>query len=818
MADEHHENVFFRAWAEAVVRFRWPVLALIAVISAVAASQLVTLRFDSSTEYFSQGDGGAEALLEQYRADFGRDDLYLVVVEGDVFTEPFLDRLAGLHDALERLDVPLSDAIEVAAPADDFGFDDFGDEGWGDEAGGTLVEDVTSLIDVRETAAEDGAIRVRGLLDDMPAPEALPALKARVLAEPALVGHVVGAEGHHAVLTVRTRLLTESDSGAVSDAIEAIAAEHAAEGFQTSVTGMPTLNASLNRTVQSDAGMLVALATLVMGGVLLWLFRHPVGVIAPLMVVALASMWTLGAMAATGTPITLLTNIIPVFLACVGLGDSVHVQSVYRDLRRAGVDNREAVIRAIASTGVPVLFTSITTMAGLLSFRFTSTNAIQEMGLFGALGVGFACLQSVVFLPIALSFNRGQLGGGVTTASDRVDRFLAACTGLSAAVGRRRVVLVAGALIGAVAIGGMAQLGVYHNPLVWFGEASPITQNIRRMDHNVGGTASVHLLVDTDAPGGMKDLELLQALERLDEHIRAYRDPRTGEAIVTGTISLLDVVRETNRALHDGDPAHYRLPDDQRALSDTLLLFENAGPAELQKLVTADLSRSHLTIRLHWMDATFYGPFAEHLEAGVATHIGDRALVRPTGTAYSLLRVVGGLIHDLLSSFGVAVVIITAMMMLLLRSARLGLLSMLPNLLPVAITLGFMGWTGIAIDLSNLLLASIIIGIAVDDTIHYLHHWQVGYRETGDVEAAIRHAVVHTGRAMVSTSLILLIGFSVYLASSLVSIQRFGVLIGVTVIVALLADLVFAPALLRAVYGRAGNRTEPKGAHHVEAA
>jgi hypothetical protein len=337
-----------------------------------------------------------------------------------------------------------------------------------------------------------------------------------------------------------------------------------------------------------------------------------------------------------------------------------------------------------------------------------------------------------------------------------------------------------------------------------------VRQAFDEMDAHVGGTANVALLIDTGRGDGVKDVELLRRLERLQAWIQAYDHPELEVDLVGNTISVLDVVKETNRALHDGDPKWYRLPDNDRALSELLFMFESAGPAQLRRFVTNDLRKMRMDIRVRWVDAPSYGPFTDYVERGTREIVGDRADVRTTGSAYSLFSIISSLISDLMRSFGLAFIAISLMMIVMLRSVRLGLLAMVPNLLPIVAIMGLMGITGVPIDLVNLLIASIAIGIAVDDTIHYLHHFKAHHDVNGDVEGAIAHSVKHSGRAIAATSVILCIGFLVYTTADMYNLQRFGALIAATVMLAMLINILFAPALLRTFY------RDRAPAHHEE--
>ena len=430
------------------------------------------------------------------------------------------------------------------------------------------------------------------------------------------------------------------------------------------------------------------------------------------------------------------------------------------------------------------------------------------MGTAAAYGVGAALLHSLVFLPIVLSFNsKSLLGAREVKQGDRLDLALWRLTGVTTVrqgkltAARTWRTLALAAVIIAISLWGMSQLRVSHNPLAWLPSDNPLRQVFNELDREVGGTASVQLLIDTKTERGIKDLDFLRGLEALDKHIATYRDPQMGE-VIGKSMSVLDIVRETNKQLHGGDPEHYRLPDTQRAASDLLFMFENSGADELRRFATADLKTTQLTVRVKWVDANAYPPLADFVQKGVQTHLAKHADVRVTGSIYTLGSTVSGLIDNLLRSFGAAFVVITLFMIVMLRGLKLGLIAMVPNLVPILMIMGLMGMTGMPIDMGNLMLASVAIGVAVDDTIHFLHHFHEARVGGNSVNDAIEAAVQHAGRAMAATSMVLSLGFSVFLTGSMVHLQRFGGLIALTAIIALLVDVTFAPPLLRTIFGR----------------
>ncbi len=835
-------NPLFKAWGEFVVRFRFPILAALAVGTVLFGLQIKRhAHVDNSVEAFAASNDGSQDVLERLRDEFGRDDVFVVLVKGDVFTDPYMTKLQGLHGEVAALNLELEtlgqrkrdrdvlrgrdvaekqtpEATPKEAPAaddefgdfdDEFGADeDFGeeaDEGWGEEAGGSIIDDVTSLINVNQVRSVDDGIQVSDLLDPMPrGAAALAAKRDEVLKDPNLAGRIVSRDGTLSAVVIRTHFMAEEDSIKVHDAIGEILEKYDGEGFETHIAGMPALAASLNRLMLGDMQGLFKYGVAVLLIIMFAMFRHPIGVISPLMVVALSAVWAFGLMASLNISITIMSNILPAFFICVGVADSVHLQSVYRSMRAQGVPNREAVINAVAETGVPIMFTSLTTATGLLSFKFgASVDAIGEMGLIGAFGVVLAFFNTVTVLPIMLSFNKTSLLGlKEGCAKDVIDTMIGFLVGLSDTVRRRRRTLIGTVLVTAVAVFGITQLRVWHNPLSWVPEDKPIKVAFNLADSELGGGAQINLMITADTERGVKDVDLLKGLEKLDAYLYHYEDPRTGEKIVHTTMSVLDVVRQTNQALRGGAEEHYRVPDTQADVNATFVAFENSAPEDLKRLMTIDATKAQMTITMTWLEATSYRPLATYVEEGVDKFIGadSGAKIEKTGAAYTLLTTVGALLMDLLRSFGLAFAVITVIMIFLLRDVKLGLVAMVPNLLPIAYIMGIMGFAAIPIDMANMLIASIALGLAVDDTIHFLHHFRVHYDRTGDVEGAIAHSVRHSGRALVITSIILSGGFFVYLAATMYSLQRFGSLIGLTVIIAVVLDLIVAPALLRAVY------------------
>ncbi len=835
------QNRFFRAWALWILKLRWPILVAMLAGTGFFVYQIATrLVIDNTMEAYLSDESEDKARLMEARADFGNDVYFQVVVEGDVFSLPYLQKLKALHEELAQLDVPLLEDRKTPRPAKQGGskatakaelpseLAGFGDSGWGDEGGGTLVESIVSLINAPQTHWENDALSVRGLLEEWPRVEDLPALKRRALDDRLLRGQIVGPAARHSVVVVQTAQMSERNNARVADEIRRVVARHDAPGFQVFVAGMPALTTGLNDLVISDMARTCALAFLAVLVVLIFIFRHPMGVIGPILVVALAALWTAGLMAATDVPMTMVTNIMPVLLVCVGIGESVHMQSVFHDARGRGMNNHDAVVYTLATSAVPCIFTTLTTAFGLLSFRVAQLQGLQHMGIFGCFGVVMAGVGALVLLPLVLSFSPESFSKrwDVDTSTESslarfVDRLVLFCAGLSRperradgrlSFRRRNFVLAFHGALLAVAAVSMGSLKFYHNPADWVPASADVTRAFHALNDNVGGASNVVLLVDSGKAGGLKDPELLARMSRLEEHIRTYRHGPGHEPVVDGTTSVVELLRRGSRAMHGGDPAFDRVPTDAQAVTDLFGFYENAAPDQLRRFVTVDAQRGMILVQVRWLDALAYEPLTAHIQAGIDQHIGSAAVVRPTGTVFNMCSVVHFLLRDQITSFGSGMAAVAVLMVLVLRELKLGLLGMIPNVLPILLLLGFMGMAGIPIDAITLLVASISIGIAVDDTIRWWHRFRIEYRHGGDVEQAISTSLRHTGRGTVFTSVIVACGFGVFLSASLSNARLFGALCSFGVLLALFADLVLGPAVLRAAYK---NLTLSSGAESI---
>lgn len=810
-------------WSDFSIRHRWWVLAAVLLATlffARAARQHLTL----DTRWERMYSAEQLAVLERVRADFAADDLFLLAIHGDVYSQPYLARLQKLHAALEQLDLELpSRDHRAAAPGtkpgtpakpaakDDFlaGFDTGQPE---EQAHGSVFEQIVSLVNVRQTRWDGSALRVGGLMDDFAPGGDIAALRAQV--QTGTAAKVVGAQGDHSLVLLRTGFIDQADTARVHEALSELAAQHGGKGFEIALAGGATFRTVLAATTVKAGRQFTLLSLLVMTALLALIFRHPLAVVGPIAAVAATIAWTLGIMGLLGVSLTQQTLILPQLLICISITDAIHIQTVYAKARAHGQDNAAAIRFALEKNAVPVFLTTATTAAGLLSFLASGVRPVWELGVFGAFGTSLALVITMVILPPILSFNRKSTFGARVEQRkpDLIDRGLdGLARGLQGERGRRAV-LIGMVITAAVALLGLSRLELGLFPLGWFPNQDPMRQTFAAIDGGLGGSNELRILVEP-RQGSVADRELLLALERLEREILAYRDPKLRITLAGESTSILDVVRESWRAFSGGAQQAYAIPPTDAATRDMFTFLQNGAQNELKHLITLNAERAILNVRVQWVESPRYLVFADHIAARARALLGERATLTFTGPSYNVAVVGMRLVDGLASSFALAFLLVGALIVLQCRSLRLGLIAMVPNALSVAMVLGVFGLLGIPVDAANVTFAAIALSIIDDDAIHFIHGVADARDQGLALPDAIRSAYQHAGRAMIIASAIVGLGFALRLGEYLRVSRDFGLLMTLSCLMGLIANLVFVPTLLR-TFGLHSRSASPLPASH----
>jgi predicted RND superfamily exporter protein len=321
----------------------------------------------------------------------------------------------------------------------------------------------------------------------------------------------------------------------------------------------------------------------------------------------------------------------------------------------------------------------------------------------------------------------------------------------------------------------------------------PIRVATEMVDERLGGASTAEVVLDTGSENGLHDPETLRGIDAAIMRVEAIE---RGPVFVGKAVSLIDIVKETHQALNGNDPDYYAIPNDRQLVAQELLLFENSGNEDLEDITDSRFQRARVTLRVPLVDAVLYEEFLADVRAAFSG-VTERPIVL-TGRSAISSRTFGALIESMATSYLVALAVITPLMMALIGDVRLGLISMVPNLFPVLATLGVMGWLGFPLDASSIMVGSITISLAVDDTIHFMHRFRLDYMRFGDTRAAVRETLRTTGSALLFTSLVLVTGFSVMGAlGTMKNTVIFGAMAATGIAFAFVADALLTPALIQ---------------------
>ena len=774
------------------------ILLLVIALLAAPLSHVPQIKMDTSTEGFMHPDDPVLLTYNEFRAQFGRDERVAIAIKSDdIFTLDFLEKIRDMHEE-----------IETKVP---------------------FVDDVTSLYSVRNTRGEGDRLITDDLLEPFPATQAeVEKIKAQALASHFYKDLLLSADGKMTTIVVETdayssegiveesleegfgddsstntedidptetrEFLTDQENAQLVDAILEITNRYKAEGLEIYVAGSPAVMDALKSQMEADMQKFKRITFLIIIVFLFIMFRRISAVVYPLIVIILSLATTVGTMAWVGVAFKLPTQIVPSLLLAVSVGATVHILSIFFDRFNKTADKKEAVSYTLGHSGLAIAMTSVTTAIGVGSFAGSEVAPISDLGIFASLGVMVSLFLTLTLLPALLSMTK--LKAKPRTTTGKLDSVMAKLARFP--VNHYKGIIIGSAILVIVALVGASKIELSHNPLFWFQEDSYNRISTEQMDKNMNGSVTIEAIVDTGVENGWNDPVRLEKLNQLTSRLETYVDSSTH---IGKVVSIATIVKETNRALHSNDEAAYSIPTDANLVSQELLLFENSGSDDLEDVVDSQFSKARITIKLPWTDAVKAVEVLSYVEKELELTFPDDKR-ETTGMIPLLINTFAHAVSSSVTSYLIAFVLITFMMMLILNSVKLGLLAMIPNLTPIILGLLIMIIKPIPLDMFTLLIGSIAIGLAVDDTIHFLHNFRRYFLESGDAAKAIEETFFTAGKALVITTIVLSLGFYAYLMAEMIAIQNFGLLTGTVIVFALLSDLLLAPALMMVVAKR----------------
>ena len=803
----------FESVARVLYHHRIKTLLVMLILVAAIVSQVPRIEIDISTEGFLHNNDPALVDYNTFRDQFGRDELVIVAIRTpEVFDQEFLHKLKLLHDEL-------TDKVPY-------------------------TEEINSLINARNTRGEGDQLIVEDLLEQWPETDAeMAAIRDRVLDNPIYKNLLISEDGKITTVIIRTQTysaigddvddlggfedafeedtgttgisegsgnreyLTDEENSEVVEAVRRVVSEYDAPDFQVSVAGSSAVTHFLKQSMIKDVRKFLALAFLTIALFLFVMFRRVTGILLPLLIVIVSLLSTVGLMAMVGAPIKLPTQILPSFILAVSVGYSVHILAIFYYHYRKNRSKEDAVVYALGHSGLAIVLTAATTAGGLFSFSTSEVAPIADLGVFAGSGVLLAMVYTIILLPALLAIvpirvRKGARGEAEDTLTDRL---LSRVGRL--ATGRPYAVLIVSAVITAFALAGIFRIRFSHDPLRWLPETNDVRVATEMIDEELRGSANFEIIADTGKENGLYDPDLLHRLDGT----AAYLESLNVGSVFAGKVwSLTTILKETNRALNENRREFYTVPQDRSLVAQELLLFENSGSDDMEDFTDSQFSKARMMVKMPLKDAILYTDFLQVATTHFESTYPD-VEITGTGMLALLFSTFTNAIMSMRKSYLYALVVITILMILLIGRIRIGLLSMIPNLSPIILTLGIIGWFGIPMNLFVMMVGNVAIGLAVDDTIHFMHNFRRYFERTGDARKAVMETLHTAGRAMLVTSCVLSIGFFIFMFASMRNLLHFGFLTGFTIIMALLADYFIAPALMVVV-----NRPRPASRPGIE--
>lgn len=736
-------------------------LCLLAAFALFEVSPLgVRIQLDPSSEPLLPTGDPASAAYRDAVLDFGDDEIYVIAMETeDVFQTRHLEGLRRLARAIAQLP-------EIRS-----------------------VESVINVSTVRNDPVS-GVLEIGPLIDEIPqSPEALARLRRLALGDPLLVGSLISADGRTAALNVR--FASRSDAEHIAAGTDAsirrlIAAESDPErSFH--IAGRPHMKATAHSLMRADVSRLMPLAIFVMAGVLGIMTGRLREIAIPIGTVLVATLWTFGVIAACDVSLNLVTIVLGPVLIAVGSVYGVHVLAHYKSAAATAADSADAARMISESTRRPVWIAGVSTVVGFSALLLTDVPAARELGGFAAIGVACVTLLSRTALPAwiaLLPLGPRAEKRRIARADARLDDLLARLARF--ACRRRRAVIGVWAALSCLALVALPRIEIDTDYISFFPRESQLRRDFDAIDQRLSGAIPLYVVLSGNAPGAFARPDELKAVDRLERALAQLKP-------VTHSTSIAALVRDVNQAIHEDDPAYDRIPDTESGVAELVFVIPKSTR---RPFVSIDQSRANVQLRTGARGSSAIRDLVSEIEATIADVVPQNVSGRVTGDTVLLNRSADGLARTQLITVGATACAIFLLVALVFRSVALALVAMLPNLLPVLLFYGLLGSGVASLSLPTSLIASIVLGIAVDDTVHFLTRYRRSRDRGASPEEAVSECGRRVGRPIVITSVMLFLGFMVVALSGFATLQEFGWLVGLTLAICLATDLLLLPAVL----------------------
>ncbi len=734
-------------------------IAVTVIIFLAALTLLPNISFDNSVDVFFDKKGKSYIDFELWKEQFSSDQIVIIAFsDKDIFT---YDNLTLIQNLTERLELS------------------------------PFVDKVTSLTNVNDIVGDNEDFIVDPFIEDVPkrAME-LKILRQRALKNSLYTDSILSRDGDTTALVVE--LIDDKENNAYKkEAIEQIteiARDVFPAGKKYHISGFAAIEHFYAAYMQNDVKRFMPLIFGVMTLILLFSFRRLSIICLPLSAIIISLVLTFGVLYLFGFTINNVTTIIPPIILAIAVADSIHVVSVVTQGNKGGI-TVESIIKKLF---VPCLLTTLTTMVGFFSLTISNIMPVRQLGIVAGIGVGIAFVVTFTFLPSLIKvFKINAYASDEVIEKSKKSVFDGFINWLFAFnLKNNKMIIIVTAVLVAFSLWGASRIKAETSVIEYFRKTSPIHKATTFIEDNISGVHFLNVSLEAKDQDYFKQPQALKFIQDLQIFLSTI-------AQIDDTTSVVDYIKEINKSFNNEDEDFYRIPDSYNLISQYVLLY---GAADLNDYIDSRWQWATVQIRLSEHSTAKLDKVMKTINTYLQNNKPDSVLASVLGQTVLEVESNEAVTRGQIKSLGLAFLVIFFMMFLVFKDFRLGLVSIVPNTLPLVMIFGIMGWSGIRLNSATSMIAAVGIGVIVDDTIHFLHSFKRALAQNPKVEEAIKIALLEKTRPIVLTSIILFFGFATVIVSRFVPTSYFGLLSASLMLSALWADLIVLPSLLLCVY------------------
>ncbi len=749
-------------------------MVCVIVITAVLAYSARKMRTDNSIEIWLSGN---DKDLDYYRSflnKFGDEEFLVVALSvANIFTKEHIQAVNALAEKLKKLD----GIVSVTSLADVF------------------KDTVTSPFFKEKMHSQQN----RTLLN---------VFKHQALTDSIYQNTILSKNGKTTALVATVKSTgPESRKHLVSEVKHVLNESATQSGDLTGrkhpyyLAGPSVVNAELDRMSKQDMARLTPFMFVLAIVVLGCLFRRISGIFIPTLTVGVCIIWITGCYVLCGQTMNMISNMLHPLTFIIALSTAIHLISHYYHECKLSSSTEDALYNTLRHVGIPILMTTITTVVGFMSLATSSIPPVLVTGLFMAGCTALTFLVSMTLIPILLSFIplrkkacRENIPGKKDNFTERHDGEQTMNSFLSKlghfTVNYKGLILLCALSSGIVFIWGISKLRIESDIMASFPKNSQISRNNAYIEKHLMGLLPVEIIAETTNGATILQPGILNNIISLQKYLGGIPE-------ITGSLSVANYVQKTHQILMNDKPQFFSLPDTEKESSDYIKLASLYGNKQVNSLYTRGYTDARVSVRMKQIGSNRYQAIIQSIKEYIHEHLNTAALSwHITGIVPLLINVQDNILWSEIQSFSLAFFLTFISTAIALKSVKIGLISVIPNILPITLTLGLMGFTGMKLDTATIMIASIALGISVDNTIHIFYNFKKELLANGDHATAICNTLHEAGKTALFTSLSAAFGFMVFSFSSFKPIQYFGLLTSITIVNAILSDLLISPSCL----------------------